>query len=108
MSQPISLAHRQQKLTATGFGNFIQASGGHANQVLIQARFAVTGGGGYSRTANADSVLIFVGDSTPTTADRDSMTALASGDQLALSVSDVGRVWICGANGDSVTILIIE
>jgi len=108
MSQPISLAHRQQQLIATGFGTFVQAAGGHANQVLIQARFAVTGGGGYSRSANTDSVLIFVGDSTPTTADRDSMTVLASGDQLAFSVSDTGKIWICGADTDSVTILVIE
>lgn len=108
MSQPIVIGHRHVTLTATGFGNFIQADGGSANQVLIQARFAVTGGGVYSRTNNSDVVLIWVGKRAPIATDRDAMIALASGDQFPLSVSDVGDIWICGANTDSVNIFVLE
>lgn len=91
-----------QIVTATGFSNWIQATGGTCSIVRIMATSAVTGD---SITANSDAVYVFISDTTPVAGDKLKSQILPAGGVIELPVSDTGKIWISGASTNTVRVL---
>ena len=78
-----------QLVTATGFSNWIQATGGTCSTVRIMATSAVSGD---SISANSDAVYVFISDTTPVSGDKLKSQILPAGGVLEIPVSDTSKI----------------
>lgn len=90
----------RQTISCTGHGNVIQAAGGSAKTIILQANATVSGA---SLTANAQPVLIGVGSDPGTSTDFNGFI-LGPGEQMVLALSDTGSLYFRGASGDKIFI----
>ena len=111
MDQATPRSGFSQRVTCTGFGSPVNAAGGKAKTVIIQARQATPGTTGAATTANADNVFVYIQANTPGAAGGAGTThsgiCLAPGDVLTVAIEDTGLIWVSGTSGDSVNIVAI-
>lgn len=89
-------------VTATGFSDWVAAVGGTGSLVRIQATGAVSGD---SVTANAGPVYVLIKATAPASADKAKALQLIAGASMDFYLDDTSKVWICGANADTVRVL---
>lgn len=91
-----------QVVTATGFSNVVRAAANSCLQARVQATGAVSGD---SVTANTNPVYVLVTDGTaPVAADKAKAIQLAAGAFIDVFIDDTSKIFIIGANNDTVRI----
>ncbi len=89
-------------VTATGFDNWVAAVGGTGSLFRVQATGAVAGD---SVTANAGPVYVLIKSSAPATGDKAKALQLIAGASMDFYINEASKLYICGANADTVRVL---